>query len=50
MDEYDSDGDLMPVGTFSSSSSESVSDVYDSEVDDPSTFPQFDEDDGDDEG
>ena len=36
VDEYDSDGDLMPDGTFSSSSSESGSDDYDSEVDDPS--------------
>ena len=49
MDEYGSDGDLLPVAAFSSSSSKSASDEYDSEVDDPSTFPEFDNDDDDDE-
>ena len=39
----------MPDGTFSSSSSESGSDDYDSEVDDPSTFLEFDDDEDSDE-
>ena len=49
MDEYDSDGDLMPDGSFNNSSSELGSDYCDSEVDDPSTFPEFDDDEDDDE-
>ena len=44
VDEYDSDRDLMPDGTFSSSSSKSGSDDYDSEGDDPLMFPEFDGD------
>ena len=42
MDEYDSDGDLMPDGEFSESE-------YNSEVDDPSTLPECDDDENDDE-
>ena len=45
VDEYDYDGDLMPDG----SSSESGSDDHDSEVDVSSTFPEFDDDEDDDE-
>ena len=50
VDEYDSDGDLMPDGAFSESDNGDVanpSDVnepvedYDSEIDDPSTFSEF---------
>ena len=53
MDEYDSDDDLMPDGAFSKSDDcdfANPSDVnelieeYDSEIDDPSTFSEFEDD------